>query len=373
MLHSWWNLPGPSRFVTEIVNDFRDGRNVVILMPDFAPEGFEEAIRSDFDNFLIWNNIEVDSNAGLDPTHFLYSKFCLSKCFDQSEILHILLEADSFVGQLIWLKGINSDNLGAWKTFISTYQHFCRNVPLIQRTVFGIALNGNLCIAPPRDDVCVVSRKWDGYVDDLDMLLYCSQLLRNRTFSKLEKQLAVNVIAKLASFDPHVCLALAEKTLEQIVNPTPILRQIGECRGWHNISLDKSATHWHSGMKQTVSDEIKIHPAVLAFKDPDEEIKRRVWTAQISVLFPYIEEQRRKLLESYKKHFRIPYTTINGETIENLWQLEISHILSQFAEGLPVEPKEVIFTDKLRKMRNQMAHLDLVDLDLVPGLRTAKI
>ena len=46
---SVWELPGPRRFITDIVDDLREGRNVIIVLPKYIPKGFFVAIRDKLD------------------------------------------------------------------------------------------------------------------------------------------------------------------------------------------------------------------------------------------------------------------------------------------------------------------------------------
>jgi hypothetical protein len=45
----WWRLPGPCHFIEWAAEEFRDGRNLVLGLPEHLPSGLEDAVRTAFD------------------------------------------------------------------------------------------------------------------------------------------------------------------------------------------------------------------------------------------------------------------------------------------------------------------------------------
>jgi hypothetical protein len=89
-------------------------------------------------------------------------------------------------------------------------------------------------------------------------------------------------------------------------------------------------------------------------------IKRRVWSGQVGVLMPFLEDRRQELLRHLDGQFRLPWQTTFKEITDAL-DLELAHIQHQvlaFRLRVPPALQEVLPT--LTKMRNQLAHLEVV-------------
>src|SRR5262249_37782063 len=46
MDRTWWDLPGPCRFVTGVVQDLEGGKNVLLALPARTPAALDEAVES---------------------------------------------------------------------------------------------------------------------------------------------------------------------------------------------------------------------------------------------------------------------------------------------------------------------------------------
>ena len=41
----WWRLPGPAEFVRRTASELREGRNLVLCLPRYLPDGLSDALR----------------------------------------------------------------------------------------------------------------------------------------------------------------------------------------------------------------------------------------------------------------------------------------------------------------------------------------
>ena len=82
---------------------------------------------------------------------------------------------------------------------------------------------------------------------------------------------------------------------------------------------------WALGTSSTVEGHQEPHPALEALVDG---IERRLWHAQVTVLFPLIEEHRLRLVARLRPHLRVPFETPFG-VITDPRDLEIGHLLHQ--------------------------------------------
>ena len=95
---------------------------------------------------------------------------------------------------------------------------------------------------------------------------------------------------------------------------------------------------------------------ILAAKNYPPE---RIWAAQVSVLLPLVESERRRLLALHKKHWRLPHTRKDGKIIECLENLEIGDMGMQARQFRALETEQWRL-DWLRRVRNALAHNEIV-------------
>jgi hypothetical protein len=154
--------------------------------------------------------------------------------------------------------------------------------------------------------------------------------------------------------------------METLLAPSHILEEIAQERGWRDSEGETPTPEWHRGMTQEVDGKTQIHAAAIPVNDPKGELKRRIWTAQVSVMLPFVEEQRREFIEEYSRFLSVPYTTPLGEKVETKSELEINHLYLQVVNGIPVDAATVRHVDRLKNIRNRLAHLGILDEDLIP-------
>lgn len=361
MNHFWWQLPGPHHFVSKIARTLREGKNVVISLPEYAPEGLSQAIRETLGESTgwFWHTLDTREDDGVMPAQLLCSRFVPEISPDAILNAHTLSREESFAGKIIWLAEMTPNAWPAWKDFIADYAHACRARSLLDRTLFCVPLVGELALdAPLVDDVCLARHRWSGVVDHLDMLLFTSSLFQNRPMPVLQKRLAVAIVANLALWDPAVSERVASETIEQILHPIPILREIAAARRWSPPALEVSSCSWHKGMIETLEGGEKIHSAALAGLEDAREIERRIWSAEVGVMLPFVEEKRQEILAQFAGVLKVPITTRSGEVITDLRDLEIGHIESQLTNnGTPIDPARLRLVQRLREIRNCLSHL----------------
>ena len=123
------------------------------------------------------------------------------------------------------------------------------------------------------------------------------------------------MVTELAGYDPVVAIELANREMPHFFNPKNVLLAVSDERGWNSVELSAS---WALGTKGTVNGSDIIHSASLATSNDERAIFQRVWKGQVNVLFPYIEEERIKLLNEFDSSLRLPIETDHG-TITDLF------------------------------------------------------
>ena len=87
--------------------------------------------------------------------------------------------------------------------------------------------------------------------------------------------------------------------------------------------------------------------------------RARVWAAQVATLFPLIERERQRLLDTYRKLWRLPHSRYDGTQVTSPDELEIGDLAKQLAsiQSLQEEHKRA---EWLRRIRNALAHSEMV-------------
>ena len=362
MSRLWWQLPGPSRFVARIIQDLRDGKNTVLCLPEYAPDGLARAIRSELSDDWPWDTLHVPNDAGGgDPVHVLFTRFVPHARPDALWNAGALVTEEGFAGKLLWLDGLTPHTWPAWKSFLNDYAHACRSRSVFERTLFCIPLVGTLAHDPPAEDICLSHHSWRGYVDLLDMLVYTAVLLEGKPMPDLLKRVVTALIAHVALWDPRVSEYLVRENPQTIFAPAPLLQEIAKERGWDGGDEGRSLAGWHRGMKDRVNGTEQEHSALLAMRHDTRALQRRLWNAEVGVMLPFVEEQRQDILARFAGVLRVPFLTQFGEEITDIHDLEIGHIESQLAHNPAVSYSIRQLITQLRKIRNGLSHLESLD------------
>lgn len=363
---TWWSLPGPSAFVEDIIETVRTGINVVVCLPDHIPENLRSTLRSSMDDGerLSFEAIDISSEKGSDPLGVLFSRFVSHQRRRPSLTCEDLCREDAFAGKLVWIDGLANDSWPVWRAFIEEYSHACRSFGIIFRTKICIVLRGELALQPPKEDVCLRNLVWRGRVSWYDIFLYTSIAFRDSTLPDLVKGTAISICSKLALWDPAVVDLLAQQEdTERIFAPNDILKEISLSRNWYWNSQEGVKPCWHNGSLDLVDGYTQVHSALLACLPDGRRVMNRLWSAQVGVILPFVEERRIELVETLAPFLKVPFTTRFGETIKDVRDLEIGHIELQLGSSNEGFDWDLLrFIGKLREMRNALAHGEPVQL-----------
>lgn len=87
--------------------------------------------------------------------------------------------------------------------------------------------------------------------------------------------------------------------------------------------------------------------------------RNRIWAAQVSVLFPVVDRERRRILSQYWDLWVIPYHSSGGRIVDHVMDLEVRDMVAQ-AELDSVIRRELRLLRWLRRVRNLIAHMKVV-------------
>lgn len=154
----------------------------------------------------------------------------------------------------------------------------------------------------------------------------------------LVQKLAVDLAVELCGWRLDLIPDLVSQREEDIIEPM----------GWLERNRDRAslqtATFGHAAF---------ACPLQLLVQGDQQEIRRRIWAAHLSILFPWIEDHRQRLIQRYGKHLRVDQhlRNLGVETVEDI---ELGAVRWQLSRLLNGEARYGV--DALARMRNDLAH-----------------
>jgi hypothetical protein len=199
------------------------------------------------------------------------------------------------------------------------------------------------------------------------MLIYTAEQFGAHASSPVQRRLSLSLVAGAALWDPLTSERLAREPTGVLVDPRPVLKDIARERGWE--PGDEAVLSWHRGMSDCYEGRVHAHSALLSLSDDTNELNSRIWRAEVSVMLPYIEEQRRDMLSRFGRLLKVPFTTRFGEVITDPFDLELPHIARQIGgPGGGVDFRTRRRVQRMADVRNKLAHLEplhVEDLDIL--------
>ena len=290
-----WTLPGPARFVRRAEHALRDGANVVVRFPVATPSGFGERMRAQLQES--WRCTVFRPEPANSPFQSVRERFAPNLPNEWKPTLVDLCEHDDFRGRLIWLDGVgrlDGADCAAWKKFLVDYARASRNVPDFERTLFVTVLEGAPPPDPAPEDVTLRCFDWRGVIDETDLLIAAHERLRNVDAKPVMLSLLATTVARVASWEPEVAERLLEEGCDAILDPVSLLQSVAREKGW----TSGTDARWELG---TASGSGVSHAALAALEDPPRDLRRRLWSAQASVLLPSIAGWQWDLLLEHRE------------------------------------------------------------------------
>jgi hypothetical protein len=257
---------------------------------------------------------------------------------------------------VIWVDGLCSESWPKWEAFLADYENAARASdvasPLLCLQVLDLPTSA-------RKFAGVSHRGWRGAVDRYDVALFVADLLRVRRACPLHYHLSIALCTELAGGDAILAERLALAGLEDQLSPMAALLELAEERHVVNKTTaeERAAAHcneeWDHGAR--------LSSCAAAASGRVDEIRRRIWKAEVSVLFPFIEEQRSRLVREMSQFLRLPFETAFG-VVNDRDDLEVGHVLILCRRhGAPRRVLRLL--ECLTRMRHSLAHLEPVRPD----------
>lgn len=354
---SFWDLHGPSEFLSEIEADLRANRAVMVALPRTGPTGFSESLASRLDR-TGWHRVNLAWRPGDHPTDFLFRELHIELKLSERQSPQMLVAA--LPSMAILIEGIEQQDWAAWKRFLGAYEQELRRKADVDRPLLVCVLDG---IEPDEAKLhtpALALHSWVGVMSEMDMLVYVRSLLNKDKVVGLERDISLRVIAKLALWDVETARMLVQLSAKELARPDGVLKEVAQGRKWGA----GTASRWADGSLNFIDGREMPHSAWLSLNDRFGELGVRIWGAQASVALPLVEQRRRELVPRASRYLRFPLK-IDGEIIMHAYDLEVGR-LSHLLVVAGCRDKELMRRLRLLKsVRNTLAHVEVVDPNLL--------
>lgn len=353
MAISWWDIPGPARFVRRVENDLRDRLNIVAALPAGIGRDWFDYFRRRWRNSQERMDIIHATMDAPSPLEELAGRFTTHPV--GSATIGMLANEEGFKGRTVAILLDDPTSVQLWMAFLAEYDRECRLIDSFDRTVFLLATDGVLKQVLPASETYLRTHVYEGYARPHDCYMYAWVLLGAEEKQAWRTELKMALCAQLAQWDPRLCKILSGQNIETILcrstsaKAIPAKQDLGD-------PADPDVG-WAKGIVQRCDGNIIYHSGWVARDAASQEFERRIWTAQVQVVFPLIEQVRRQTIERYADRIQFPVYVGNDEMVNDPYELEISKVRQVVSRIRGVPRTTLRRLDQAYDFRNALAHL----------------
>lgn len=333
---------------------------MIVALPAAHPRGFTGVVERYLQRSttLTVGRFDVGTERDVPPVDSVYRRWRLQRP-EAPASASTLADCDGFQRVVALVDCTTNDDSERWFEFVPRYADVVRNRPPEHRGLFCLVVSGHAELLPSGGPALQL-RHWRGFVDSLDVKILVREAWRvtaARAFG-VGQALREALISEFSSGDIELAVHLLDRPLGDLLAPADALTAFGRVRGW---SADQ-VPEWKRGSLLVVDGRERTHPARLAVDDVRlKEVERHIWRAEVEVLFPFIEDERGRVVTEWRGELslslqRRSVKTATGQVLDQPDQLELSHIV----ERLGVLPGTQALRDwlsLLHSVRNDLAHL----------------
>lgn len=331
----WWKQTlTPVNFIESIVKNVAANKNVILKLGTDFPwyDTFIEQVRILLECQNSVNGLELFLCPDESAESFLFNRF-VSPGHKHQYLGNIpkaeyiaTLEGCVLHGKYIYVKGVSDTCLKSWLDFIDVYRK--KLLKGIEPANFILEYKGVATSVQCKKNVTDISYHND--VNDYEIYSFCTCLASEVHCEDRIKPYLAELVKSLCLFDVELCVECFKKYEDLLNNPIEVVKGIVDCS--------------------------------------EDDIRHRVWLAQIKQVLPVLEKIRIETLEKYKNSLEDIIQTgrlrdVTGNMIERLLDCEFATLYYLFTSGqltsLSLKDREKICL--CRDVRNDIAHIKVVD------------
>ena len=358
MSEKWWTLPGPAEYVSSVVQSIKDGNHVILALPSYVPKSIDKEIKERLGKS--WPLYALPADSGFSALDFIYDHFLQGIESAAARSAEELVQSEAIHNRVFYLRLQTGQQWDAWSPFLTDYIDACHSFGRRGPAQFLVILIDEAASVNTNEEALLRVKRWSNITDLLDATLYAALVYQERPNDPLKRRLAIATIAEFSLWDPSIADIFVEQGSDALDRPYEILLDVGRSRGWEAGSQPA----WEYGQADFFEGEKRIHSAFLALQGRRDDLSRRIWKAQISVIFPFLEQCRRSIIESANGTLHPPgKIERNGYTrfVESVEDLEFSDLHEQLRAFHHHDSRELTMLRELRSIRNDLAHMKSID------------
>ena len=330
----WWEkLNSPSRFILDAADLLSSGKSVVLILPENLPWAktmrnvFAGRLESNFSGTRTVHVVKAEKISG-EPQEYVMKNFCGTKGgfrpFHEKAYPKFLAERTGIAlnSSCLWIRNASKTQAEKWFAFIADYHSFLKGK---SGGVFILEAGEDFFTKKLGVEILSYAQK----ISDYDSFAF--NIFIAAEFGKenpLMKQYLAELVTQLTRGDVEFGAACIKQSETFLKNPAAVFENI-LCSGKF-----KSA------------------------KTP-EDIDQAIWLTQLKLIFPLVENFRRKFIKQYENQIKDtpPFYSAPEE-------VEIGQLYGQFTNRRKfLNSADADDLEMYREVRNKLAHLTPLTFD----------
>lgn len=349
-------FPGEVRFNSDLEVDLREGRSVLLRLPEGESTDLLQRTRMAFGQD--WIDLTPPEQVR-SPLGYLFEEFAPDRAIGDLKDLRRLYELSGFKGSVVAIHALPSREWPSWISFLAEFADFSRSVDRYDQTKLLLICAGwEAGRLAPVNDVLLADRSIDGYFGRIDSRLAAHLILIRKSRTALDYSIAESICCELALWDTALASRLADLPLATLFEPTPVLLEVAKELGFDGSPALGPADGLWKGWYRTVDQDGQWHSCHLAVQGRSDAIRNRIWRGQTASILPFLESERQQLVKVYRQDLKLPHRDKEGRVVATSPEdLELGHLYAQFcnqSSRVPAETRRQV--GLLREVRNTLAH-----------------
>ena len=300
----WWTkITNASGFLDSIVNTIQDNQSVILQLSDSIPwyTTMRNIVESELFKRNSMSSYKSIVDPVMDPGEYLFNEFCKKEKrahyrpgFGYAEFL--AKSEDIVLNEcILWVSEIDYDQVMKWWSFIECYNK-----------ALGKQKRGCLFLIETHADINLQEKK------GVKKISYEKEIEHYDNY--LFNLIAASSLNEKEYFKQYIAEAVSNMFPEDI-------ELSSSCISYGRQFLNEPL----QVVKSIVDSKHRSDGARFVLKNTDSELQKRLWEAQVKVIFPLLEKHKNIIVQKYYQEIEklLPISTAFGEVFEEVNNIEL--------------------------------------------------